>query len=338
MGGIKLFFFAYPRQNYFSTPNKMPSLSFDKGKDAKAVAVVRGGDYDGEILYLHTDDTSAKSAPPKEVKAVRYMKDLTFVKPTERVKLMNQIAEGIAKGVDADALIGLPTQAKDIYKRIQKETGNDKSIELPTDSMFVPIPDPDPKKRQVWYVAGQSGSGKSYFARGIAEAYKKLYPDREIYLISKLQDDETLDKMKVGKPKRLSLQSLVDDPVELEEFKDCLVIFDDWDTLDKPFFPVVHKLIEDLCIMGRHTNTSMLILSHYLTNYSKTRLILGEAQYLTLYPLATSQKALGYVCSMYGGLDKEDIIGLKKRGRWVMIHKNYPSYVISANEANLLHH
>jgi hypothetical protein len=56
-----------------------------------------------------------------------------------------------------------------------------------------------------------------------------------------------------------------------------------------------------------------------------------------LYPLATSQKALKYVCEHYGGMDKEDIQKLKKRGRWVLIHKNYPSYVISAHEANLLH-
>lgn len=320
------------------TPNRMPSLTLTEKsiqKSAKPVAVVRGGDDDGKILYLHTDEI--KASQKKDVKAVKYMKDLSFVKPGERVKLMNQLSEAVAKGVDAEALVGVPPQAKEIYKRIITDCTNDKSIELPDDSTFQPIPDPDPKVRQVWYVAGQSGSGKSYFARGIAENYKKLFPDREIYLISKLQEDETLDKMKIGKPKRISLQSLVDDPVDLEEFKDCLVIFDDWDTLDKPYFQIVHKLIEDLAIMGRHTCTSMLILSHYLTNYSKTRLILGEAQFLVLYPLATSQKALKYVCEHYGGMDKEEIVQLKKRGRWVLIHKNYPSYVVSAHEANLLH-
>lgn len=320
------------------TPDRMPSLTLTEkttNKSATPIAVVRGGDDDGKILYLHSDDVKGNSK--KEVKAVKYMKELTFVKPGERVKLMNQMSEGIYKGLDADALVGLPEAAKTIYKRIKSECDNDHSIELPDDSVFQPIPNPDNKCRQVYYVAGQSGSGKSYFARGIAENYKKLYPDREIYLISKLNDDETLDKMKIGKPKRISLQSLVDDPVDLEEFKDCLVIFDDWDTLDKPYFNVVHKLIEDLAIMGRHTCTSMLILSHYLTNYSKTRLILGEAQYLVLYPLATSQKALKYVCEHYGGMDKEDITQLKKRGRWVMIHKNFPSFVISAHEANLLH-
>lgn len=314
----------------------MPSLSFDKTKEAKPIAIVRGGDMDGQVLYLHSDDKSSTTAK-KEVQTQKYMKELKFVKPNERVKIMNQIIEGVEKDLDVDSIIGLPAQAKDVYKRIKTDTANDKTIRLPDDSMFVVIPSPDPKKREVFYVAGQSGSGKSYFARGIAENYKKLFPERDIYLISKLQEDETLDKMKIGKPKRISLQSLVDDPVDLDEFKDCLIIFDDFDTLDKPYFQVVHKLIEDLCIMGRHSNTSMLILSHYLTNYSKTRLILGEANFLVLYPLATSQKALKYVCEHYGGLDKEDMMGLKKRGRWICIHKNYPSYVISDKEANLLH-
>jgi hypothetical protein len=315
----------------------MPSLNFNKTPTAKPIAVVRGGDDDGKVLYLHTEDKASGAAPKPQIQAVRYMKDLKGVKPQERVKVMNALVEAHTAGKTVEDLTGVPAQAKEIYKRIVSDSAASNTVELPDDSTFQPIPDPDPSKRQVYYVAGQSGSGKSYFARGIAENYKKLFPDRDIYLISKLQEDETLDRMKVGKPKRINIESFLTDPVDLEEFKDCLVIFDDWDTLDKPYFTVVHKLIEDLAIMGRHTNTSMLILSHYLTNYSKTRLILGEAQYLVLYPLATSQKALKYVCEHYGGMDKEDIIKLKRRGRWVLIHKNYPSYVVSAHEANLLH-
>jgi hypothetical protein len=315
----------------------MPSLNFNKTPTAKPIAVVRGGDDDGKVLYLHSEDKASGAAPKPQIQAVRYMKDLKGVKPQERVKVMNALVEAHTAGKTVEDLTGVPAEAKEIYKRIVSDSAASNTVELPDDSTFQPIPDPDPSKRQVYYVAGQSGSGKSYFARGIAENYKKLFPDRDIYLISKLQEDETLDRMKVGKPKRINIESFLTDPVDLEEFKDCLVIFDDWDTLDKPYFTVVHKLIEDLAIMGRHTNTSMLILSHYLTNYSKTRLILGEAQYLVLYPLATSQKALKYVCEHYGGMDKEDIIKLKRRGRWVLIHKNYPSYVVSAHEANLLH-
>ena len=313
----------------------MPALNFNKTPTAKPIAVVRGGDDDGKVLYLHAEESGSAAAPKPQIKAVQYMEDLKGVK--DRVKVMNVLVEAHTAGKTVDDLTGVPAEAKEVYKRMCTDAAASNVIELPDDSTFQPIPDPDPSKRQVWYVAGQSGSGKSYFARGIAENYKKLFPDREIYLISKLQEDETLDRMKVGKPKRINIETFLTDPVDLDEFKDCLVIFDDWDTLDKPYFPIVHKLIEDLAIMGRHTNTSMLILSHYLTNYSKTRLILGEAQFLVLYPLATSQKALKYVCEHYGGMDKEDIIKLKRRGRWVLIHKNYPSYVISAHEANLLH-
>lgn len=318
----------------------MPTLSFDKTENARPIAVAKGGDYNGEILYLNVDDNSSKARVPKqEINASKYTKDLKGLKPAERVKVMNALIEAAEKDLEEDSVVGLPSAAKGVLSKMKadrhRESGT--NIDLPDDSMFQAIPSPDPAKREVWYVAGQSGAGKSYFARGIAEAYKKLFPEREIYLISKLNEDETLDTMKVGKPKRISLESLVSDPPDMEEFRDCLIIFDDWDTLDKPFFPIVHKLIEDLCIMGRHTNTSMLILSHYLTNYSKTRLILGEVNYLVLYPLATSFKAMSYVCQHYGSLDKEDVLKLKRLGRWVCIHKNFPVYVLSAHNVFLPH-
>jgi polynucleotide 5'-kinase involved in rRNA processing len=227
----------------------MPSLSFEKSKEATAIAVVRGGDLDGNVLYLHTDDKP--SSIKKEVQAHKYMKELNFVKPQERVKLMNQIVEGIEKDLDADAIIGLPSKAKDIYKRIKTETANDKTIRIPDDCTFQPIPSPDPKKREIYYIAGASGSGKSFFARGIAENYKKLYPDREIYLISKLNSDTTLDTMKVGKPKRINIETFLTDPLDLDECKNCLIICDDWDTITpKPLYEAIHKLIEDICIMG----------------------------------------------------------------------------------------
>jgi len=41
-----------------------------------------------------------------------------------------------------------------------------------------------------------SGSGKSHIAKGVAERYMKQFPDRDVYLVSKLEEDETLDNMK----------------------------------------------------------------------------------------------------------------------------------------------
>lgn len=317
----------------------MHELNFEKDKDAKALAVVRGGDKDGEVLYLHTERKGkGKKEGKREVQAIKYMKDLAFLKPAERVRMMKELTDAVMADKSPETF--LPSNGderiKPIYKRIKEDADTNTSIELEDDGLFIPIPDPDPKVRQIWYVAGISGSGKSFFARGIAENYKKLFPEREVYLISKLQEDETLDKMKTGKPKRLSLQSLVDDYPSIDEFKDCLVIFDDYDTLVKPYDTVVLKLIDDLAIMGRHTGTSMLCLSHYLTNYKKTRLILQESHFIVLYPMATSFKAMRYVCEHHCGMTKDEVQSLKKLGRWVCIHKVFPQYLISAQTARLL--
>ncbi len=317
----------------------MPSLTFDKTPGAEPIAIVRGGALDSQVLYLNSSDGSgpvSRTMPRKEINMLRYEKELRPFKQSERIRIVHRLQEALDKQLPVESLLE-PEPVKALYQQILRETASTKEIELPPESIFQPIPSNDPKRRQVYYAAGASGSGKSYFARTISEAYRKLYPDREVWLISKLQVDDTLDNMKGGAPKRINLDSLIEDPPDLEEFQSCLVIFDDFDTLEKRYYDVVHKLIEDLCIMGRHTNTSMLILSHYLTNYSKTRLILGEAQYLVLYPLATSAKALSYVCAHYGGLDPEHVKELKKLGRWVMIHKQYPVYVLSSHHASLPH-
>ena len=345
----KTYYYAYSRRKYLGL-NRMPLLNFTKAKDAKPVAVVRGGDADGSVLYLHdgnkmpmTSEEGKRATPAPTLPTVR--PEISFTKyapmlsgtPREKTTTIARLNEAYARGIPANELVGESSEVKRMYESVLRDERDSKRIELPDDSTFQPIPDPDPKKRDIWYVAGISGSGKSYFARGICEAYKKLFPSREIYLISKLTEDETLDTMKIGKPARIRLDSLVEDPPSLEEFKDCLVVFDDYDTLSPPYDKVVQKLIDDLAIMGRHTGTSMLVLSHYLTNYKKTRLILGEAHSIVLYPMATSFKAMAYVCEHHCGLTKEEVHGLKKLGRWVMIHKTYPAYLISAHNAYVLH-
>jgi hypothetical protein len=257
------------------------------------------------------------------------------VKSTERVKLLNRLTEARNKGLKADELVGETPLARQLYERIIDDEANDKSIKLPDDSSFQLIPSPDPKKREVFYIAGASGSGKSYIAKGIAEMYSKLFPSRSVYLISKLQEDSTLDKMKPA-PKRIDIQTLIDDYPELDEFNDCCVIFDDYDTFTGPAEKVVHKLIDDLATMGRHTNTTMLCLSHYLTNYKKTRLLLNEATHIVVYPMATSFHALSYLLKTHVGMTKNDCRDLKKLGRWVCVYKHYPQWLLSAHEARIL--
>jgi hypothetical protein len=313
-----------------------PTLSFTESKTAKPIAYVKGGDDDKQVLYLHEDKPSIVHRSKKEINAKHYQGDLLKFPARERVGIMNRLTEAKMKGVPVSNLIE-PENVKALYEKVLHDEENEKEIDLNTDSMFQPIPPPDPKTRTVWYIAGASGSGKSYFARGLAEAYKKLYPEREVYLISKLKEDETLDKMKIGKPKRINVDTLVENPPEIEEFQNCMIIFDDYDTFQPPYFKVVMRLIDDLAIQGRHTNTTMLCLTHYLSNYKNTRLILNEMTHLVVYPQATAFKPLKYLLETHLGLDKDAVAQLKRIGsRWVCFGKNYPQTQISEHSAKLL--
>jgi len=313
-----------------------PTLSFSEAPKSKAIAYVRGGDDDKKVLYLHEDKPPLLHRSKKEISAKHYQTDLLKFPLRERVGIMNRLSEAKTKGLSSEALVE-PPAVVELYKKVLADEENEKEVELSTDSLFQPIPPPDTGVRTVWYVAGASGSGKSYFARGIMEAYKKLFPDREVYLISQQDSDETLDNMKVGKPLRIKVDTLIDDPPEIEEFEDCLVCFDDYDTFPAPYDKAVQTLIDTLAIRGRHTRTTMLCLSHYLTNYKKTRLLLNEMTHLVIYPQATAFKPLKYLLEAHLGLGKEEVARLKSLGsRWVCFHKNFPQYQITEHSAKIL--
>ena len=313
--------------------DRMPSLSFDKVKGAKPIAIVKGGKYENKVLYIHEDDHKGDK-PKLEINPNNYATELRDLKPQERTKLITRLQEAYSKGMASEQLISESPLAKKLYDRIVSDNIKTTKIDLPDDGQFQLVPSPDPEKREVFYIAGASGSGKSYIARGIAECYKKLFPDRECYLISKLGEDSTLDALPFLK--RINIQTFIDDYPELDEFKDCLVIFDDYDTLTGNAEKVVSKLIDDLATMGRHTNTTMLCLSHYLTNYKKTRLLLNEATHIIVYPMATSFHALGYLLKTHIGMTKDDVRDLKKMGRWVCVYKHYPQWLLSTQHARVL--
>lgn len=313
-----------------------PTLSFAKDDEkARPIARVKGGNNDGDILYLNMDDAKgAKQVKRKTIDRSKYMKDLKEFKPAEKTKIFVRLEEALHKGTEPSSMEE-KEPIKGVYERMWKDAHSDKTIELDDEGMFELLPSPDPKKREVWYIAGQSGSGKSFIARSLASYYKKLFPEREVYLVSKLQQDDTLDALKFLK--RLNIQSFIDDYPDLDEFKDSLTIWDDFDTLTGDAEKVVKKLIDDLAIMGRHTNTSMLILSHYLTNYKATRLILTEATHLVVYPQSTSYHAMRYLLKNQVGIDEDDLKRYRKFGsRWLLFGKGFPTFMISQKNAELL--
>ena len=259
----------------------------------------------------------------------------TFKAPKKKDKEIFPVA--IVKGDDEkfhNKMLYLNTKAD------CKPEDGEAEIALPMGCMFNIIPTRgDWEHRDIYFIAGQSGSGKSWMATQIANNYKRMYPDRPIYVVSHLDKDNTLDKIKGII--RLDMKALLEEDFDINKWNDCLVIFDDYESEDKKEMKAILKMITSIAIMGRkhhdgQGNISMMVLNHNLTNYNKTKLLHDEASHYVLYPQSTSYHSLQYLLKTRIGMTKDEIRGLKKLGRWVLIHKNYPSYLISSQYAKVL--
>jgi Cdc6-like AAA superfamily ATPase len=211
-----------------------------------------------------------------------------------------------------------------------------KELKLKDKQHFQLIPN-DGVARDICYVTGASGSGKSYFTKQYADQYRKIYPKREIYLISSLSDDSSIDSIKNLRRIKLSPAFLGED-IQATDFKDSLVIFDDCEALtDKRMKVKVQSILNQLLTIGRHHNISVCNLTHSACNGSETKLILNESNTITIFPHGLGGRSLKYLLDQYLGLDKHQIKKLKKlKSRWVTIIKGYPMVVLSEKECYIL--
>jgi len=205
------------------------------------------------------------------------------------------------------------------------------------DCHFQPIPD-KATERSIRYVTGASGSGKSYYTKQYADEYKRLYPKRDIYILSSIKEDKTLDKIKGLKRIKLDSQEFLTNDLTAEDFKDSLIIFDDTDCLtDKRQKLKVDSLLTSVLETGRHFNTEVVYTSHLACNGRETRRILNECKSVTIFPSGLGGKAMKYLLDNYFGLDKEQIKKIKKlNSRWVTIQKGFPMTVLSDKECFIL--
>lgn len=201
------------------------------------------------------------------------------------------------------------------------------------------IPLPNPETREVLYIAGPSGVGKSTLASKYIEHYKKLFPGNEIIIFSRKPQDEVLDKLK---PLRFIIdESIVTEPIDVlneDEFKKgCLVLFDDCNTFQNDKIKkAVSKLMSDILEVGRSSGIYCVITSHLINpNEQKdNRNIWNEAHSVVIFPKGGNRHSSVYALTKYLGFDKKTIDTiLKLNSRWVLICKQYPNYVLHENGA-----
>jgi hypothetical protein len=185
--------------------------------------------------------------------------------------------------------------------------------------------------RQILYISGQSGSGKSYYTAAYMKEYNIIFPKNNIYIFSSLLEDKTLDNVKMTKRIKLD-EKFFNTPLSIKDFTDCLVVYDDTEMITNVLIQQkITNILNLILTTGRHTGTYVIITSHQTNNRDKTKLILIEAHSITLFIATMGDAALKYVLETSFGLSSKqikEISDLKSKSRWVTILKTYPSLVM----------
>ena len=198
---------------------------------------------------------------------------------------------------------------------------------------------PNSKAREIMYVTGPSGSGKSHFASKYLEKFCEIFPDSKVLLFSRKDSDKVFDDIKQITRIKINKELIDADINILTTCKEnTLLIFDDIDSLPKNYWDCVAKLIYDLCEVGRSYKLYGIITSHLINSNNKkfSRIILNEAHYVVFFP-KTNIKGNIYYLTNYCGLEKNAIKELlNKNTRAIAIFRNYPNFYVTKYEIGAL--
>lgn len=207
-------------------------------------------------------------------------------------------------------------------------------IKLPKGGKLIPLP--NKKVIERLYITAPSGAGKSTFVGSWLNEYKKMYKDDEIFVFSSIPEDEPLDK---HDPIRIPLDdSILTDPLDINDYVESAVVFDDIDTIqDKGIRNTVGAFRDFLLEQGRHGDIRMLVTSHVMMNYRNTVRVLNEATAICFFPKFASPHHIKKWLKERGGVNKKQIKKiLNLPSRWVVFYRTYPKYVLYERGAFLI--
>jgi hypothetical protein len=209
-------------------------------------------------------------------------------------------------------------------------------IALPAGAHFEPLPETDPEWRYTAYPAGSNGSGKSKWSAGMLRRFHKLYPDRPLFLVckTKAEKDPAFDGLPIHEVPMDFLMDGGADDIEKAFGTDCLVFFDDWDSMEPGQLKKVQAIIEDILMLGRKLNIACIVTSHLLTNYNQTRAIIHECDNIVLFPQKATYDSMRYMLKKLG-VPKNIGDRVKSFGRWVLFHLCEPNFLLSERRAEM---
>jgi hypothetical protein len=194
---------------------------------------------------------------------------------------------------------------------------------------------PNNKAREVLYITGPSGSGKSYYASKYVEKFCEIFDKSKVLLFSRKTSDPAFDENK--RIQRIPIDDeLCNANIDILSVckENTLLIFDDIDSLDKKYWECVAKLMYDILEVGRSYKLYCVITSHLINSNNKkfSRIILNESHWVVFFP-KTNIRGNKYFLENYIGLEKEAIKELLNiPTRAIAVYRNFPNFYISKHQ------
>lgn len=347
----------------YTRPGKQIMLS--TGRNGRAVAVVNGGEHDGTVIRI-VDEAQARAASAEEKKAETPRRDIHEVLteddlyqrrggnrllPLEtRLAIAGAIQRGeiildsasddesssssASECVDARTLPSRrgyrpntipPAVTRRIARSYEEKSRTEYRLD---DGKMVVLPSKPDTERT--FVAGKSGSGKSWFAASYMREYLELYPDRKIFLFSTHEGERAYQQIE---HLQIALnEDFVANPLTLEDLAGSLCVFDDCDALqDKKLMAAVDALNLDLINNGRKYNIHTMTLAHQLMEYKRTRGQLNEANRVVFFPGGSAYHSQRYL-KVYAGMTGDQIKRIMaEKTRWVCLDLRLPTTYVTEN-------
>ena len=275
-----------------------------------ALAIVKGGEFKNKYLHIRNNNNFSISDIPNNLKE--------NLDDNEKDILNNSIKEKLQPKEEK-----LENKYYELMNYLKEKKKKD--FILRKGGKFEVMPIKKNNLTEKLYICGVSGAGKSTYAGSFIKKYLKENPENEFFLISNVNQDEILDKLY---PIRIDIN--IEEPLEMEDLKNSVVLFDDIDTIqNKNIRNYFYNLLDDLIQTGRHYNITIIFTSHIIMNYKKTRNILLENTSMTMFINSGNNlqniKYLKNYCN-FNNSQINKILNLNSR--WVSIYKSNPEYVI----------
>lgn len=195
------------------------------------------------------------------------------------------------------------------------------------------IPIQDQQERDVIYLSGASGGGKTYLLNSIIEFYKARYPNNKVYFITKnnWRQDRSLNKDLYHFVDVEKFIEKYEDEKNVEEFlkdedkkySNSFYVFDDIGALEaigktavKTCWSIINIILEN----KRKAGISIAVISHVPTNYKQTSLLIRETKKYIVFPSSLQVRSDRFLASYLGlSSDQLKVIVNEKGTKWVCI-------------------